>query len=288
MRRDQQVSTGRSGEPQERIASLKRQSVYQWLSRLGYAARGTVYLVIGWLALSLALGWGGKFADSKEAIRYLATMTAGDVILSTLLIGLVAFSAWRLFQTAFDPDNHGLAPKGMVILAGLLISGLIYLSLALFVARFQWDLPLPLHAGDKSYAEWAALLLNKPAGPWLIAGVSCIALASAVGHFFKAVRKTFLRYMVLDDRQVGWVTLISRIGLLARGSILLLISWYFARVFVSLNPRHALDQAGVLKVLHDQPYGVQLLFVAAVGLMAFGTYGLLEAVFRRIDADALP
>ena len=82
MRRDQQVSTGRSGEPQERIASLKRQSVYQWLSRLGYAARGTVYLVIGWLALSLALGWGGKFADSKEAIRYLATMTAGDVILS--------------------------------------------------------------------------------------------------------------------------------------------------------------------------------------------------------------
>ena len=227
---------------------LRRQNLYQWLSRLGYAARGTVYLVIGWLAFSLAMGWGGDAVDAKDAIRYLAEYDAGGMIAITLLVGLGAFSSWRFFQALFDPDGHGIGLKGTIVRSGLLFSGMIYLSLALFVAQMHFALDLPWDKGDKTYAEWAALLLSQPAGQWLVGGVCLAAMAAALGHYIKAIRKTFLRYMDLDDDYVTAVTIVSRIGLFARGTILLFIGWYFGRVFVSLNPHHAIDQAGVLKV----------------------------------------
>ena len=273
---------GNSTQPD---VELRRQNLYQWLSRLGYAARGTVYVVIGWLALALAMGWGGGTAGSKDAIRYLAEFEAGGVIATTLLVGLGAFGGWRFFQTLFDPDGHGLGLKGSVVRFGLLLSGIVYVSLALFVARIHFGLDLPWDKGDKSYSEWAALLLSKPAGQWLVGAVCLVALGAAIGHYIKAIRKTFLRYMDIGEDYVMAVTLVSQVGLIARGTILLVIGWYLGRVFVSLNPHHAIDEAGVLQVLHDQPFGFQLLLVAAIGLFAFGLYGLLEAVFRRIDLD---
>lgn len=264
---------------------LARQNLYQWLSRLGYASRGAVYLVTGWLALALSLGWGGDIADSKDAIRYLADMDSAGIIAMCLLIGLGAFSCWRFFQAAFDPDRHGIGPKGVFVRTGLALSGTIYLSLALFVAKIHFDLGLPWDSGDRSYAEWAALLLSQPAGKWLVGTICLVTIAAAIAHYVKAVRKTFLRYMDLDDDLRTAVVVVSRIGLIARGSILAMIGWYFGRVFVSLNPAHAIDQAGVLTVLQDQSMGTPLLLAAAVGLIAFGVYAVIEAAFRRIDLD---
>jgi hypothetical protein len=39
--------------------------------------------------------------------------------------------------------------------------------------------------------------------------------------------------------------------------------------------------------IKDQPYGGALLGVTALGLLAFGAYGLAEALYRRIDGQHL-
>lgn len=36
--------------------------------------------------------------------------------------------------------------------------------------------------------------------------------------------------------------------------------------------------------LQEQPYGDAFLIVAGVGLVAFGVYGFVQAVYRRIEA----
>ena len=81
----------------------------QWLTRLarvGYAARGVVFLLIGGLAVLAALGRGGQTGDSKDALQATMDTPGGAVWLSLLAAGLLAFALWRGFQALVDPD-HG-------------------------------------------------------------------------------------------------------------------------------------------------------------------------------------
>ena len=87
------------------------------LARGGYAARGLVYLIIGVLALLAARGSAQPF---------------GHFLVGLVVVGLVAFAAWRILQALRDVDGHGSKPKGLVIRAGLLVGGITYGALAFF------------------------------------------------------------------------------------------------------------------------------------------------------------
>jgi hypothetical protein len=49
-----------------------------WLARGGQAARGVNYMLIGSLAVQIALGAAGKQADSTAALREIARQPGGD------------------------------------------------------------------------------------------------------------------------------------------------------------------------------------------------------------------
>jgi hypothetical protein len=51
---------------------------------------------------------------------------------------------------------------------------------------------------------------------------------------------------------------------------------------------HSAEVKGVadaLQALRDTPYGAWWLGIVAAGLVAFGCYSWLEAIFRRIDSN---
>ena len=50
------------------MASVAGKHPLEWLARSGYAARGIVYVIIGWLALVAAFGTGGGTTGSKGAL----------------------------------------------------------------------------------------------------------------------------------------------------------------------------------------------------------------------------
>jgi hypothetical protein len=87
--------------------------------------------------------------------------------------------------------------------------------------------------------------------------------------------------MSRNERQV----LISagRFGLIARGIVFSLIGLFLIQAAILSDPNHAKGFDGALLALIQQPYGPILFGIVAVGLIAFGIYSMLDALWIRVQ-----
>lgn len=85
-----------------------------WLARLGYAARGIVYVVVAYFAVRAALG-AGRAVGTEEAALELLSRPQGAVLLWIVAIGLTAHAVWRVAQASADTDGHGKDAKGLTV-----------------------------------------------------------------------------------------------------------------------------------------------------------------------------
>src|ERR1700759_569216 len=66
------------------------------LARAGLTARGVIYILVGWVALLVALGHSSQEADQQGALHLLAGKSYGLVSLWLLGIGFPAYPLWRV------------------------------------------------------------------------------------------------------------------------------------------------------------------------------------------------
>ena len=79
----------------------------EYAARVGYGARGFVYVSLGVITLLAALDIGGRAVGTHGAVVWLAGQPFGRVWLVALGLGLWAFVAWRVLQAIFDADREG-------------------------------------------------------------------------------------------------------------------------------------------------------------------------------------
>src|SRR5579862_7870685 len=70
------------------------------LARGGLAARGVIYVLIGWVAILVAIGQSSHEADQRGALQLLASKPYGAVLLWLLAIGFAAYALWRFSEAA--------------------------------------------------------------------------------------------------------------------------------------------------------------------------------------------
>ena len=80
--------------------------------RVGYAAKGIIYLLIGTLAIRLAMGLGGELTDSSGALRTIVQQPFGTTLLAIVGIGILAYAGWEI--------TEGIAVGDTVIRTGIL------------------------------------------------------------------------------------------------------------------------------------------------------------------------
>ena len=80
------------------------------IARVGYAAKGVVYLLVGWIAIKAGMASGSP-EGSAGALASLVDEVGGQLILMVIAIGLLAHVIWRAVQAILDPEHPGSGAK---------------------------------------------------------------------------------------------------------------------------------------------------------------------------------
>ena len=240
------------------------------LTRVGFAARGLLYLIIGYLALKL-----GQAKDAGGALEHVSR-EAGGPVLGLLALGFVAYGVWRLADAVFDTQNKGSEAKGVAgRLAGGL-SGLIHLGLAYTAGK------LALGSGSggdssESAESGAATAMDLPGGDIPLYAAAAILVAAGAAQLIVAAKRSFCKHLAPEARDKWWVIAAGTGGHAARGVIFLAAAWL---VFNAAR-HHQAEEAGALgDALLSLPDSLRAL--VAAGLCLFGIYSLIEARYRII------
>lgn len=247
-----------------------------WLARLGYAVRGVVYLLLGYLALS-STGQDEARQGTTGALTYIRSIPGGTAILYVSALGLIGYAVYKFIVGLFDTENIGSDAKGLVKRAAYVVSAVVYGALSWTAIQLaQGSKP----SGNQNQ-ELAETALTFDLGPVAvgIAGVSLLIGAGAQAK--SAYDRSFMRHIASDAPPATcWI---GRIGLATRAIVFLLMGWSLLRSawFSSSGEVRSLGQA--LFDLREMGLGFSII---AAGIALFGVFSLITARYRIIpDPD---
>jgi hypothetical protein len=255
------------------------------LARIGYAAKGVVYMVIGALAIEAAWGAGSSNVDTRDALVQIITQPFGQVLLGIVAFGLFCYVAWRFVQASIDPENNGADPKGILKRTAFVVSGLLYAGVAVLSVQMILGSGSKGGSGGGAPEDWTAKLLAEPYGRWLIIAVGVIIICFGLFEVYRAYSAKFKEKWKVSEmsrKEETWATRAGRVGQVARSIVHGLMGIFFIQAALQYNPEKAGGLGQALQTLASQPYGPWVLAAVAIGLFCYGIHCAVHARYRRI------
>jgi hypothetical protein len=258
------------------------------VARIGYAAKGVVYAIVGWLAIQSAFSAGSETTGSKGALATLLEQPYGQVLLVLVALGLAAYAFWRFVQAFADPEGEGSDTKGLVKRAASFASGVVHTSLVIWAAQAV------SFGGTSSGSETSdgaksmtAELMSHAYGEWLVAFAGLAIAAAGILQMVKGYKEKFRRELALSELSATgrkWAVWAGKIGLMARGFVFVVIGSFLCIAAYRSDPQQAKGLGEALIALEQAPYGPYLLSIVGIGLVAYGAYQFVEAKLRVFPA----
>ena len=255
------------------VRDLRRLELW---ARLGYAARGFVYVLLGWIALST-----GRALSTNEAVAAVERLPLAPLLLIMLAAGLFGYALFKLYSAAIDLDHKGSDNKGRLMRLGAAIGGLGYIGLGWIALKVLFgadEARSPGRAAGSNGAgqEAAANITQTPGGDVLLFIAAAAVIAIAIGQFVVAWKASFMKEM---PRCPGFAKPAGRLGYAARALVIGIVGWFLLRAALAgERVRNFGDALALLKAEHGW-----LFLVVAAGLIAFGITSLMMARYRRIE-----
>jgi len=262
---------------------------YEWLARFGLVAKGISYVILGVLAIGVAVDKGGKTTSRSGALAELAKHPLGKVLLIVLAIGFASYALWRIVQAfaerAEDPDAEGQAKKwgtraGYLGRAAI-YAGLAYVSVKILVGSHVQE------SQNEQARQRTAEALSWPAGRWIVAAAGLVIIGVGLWNLYRGVARKF------EDKWRGGMgqtakkygAWIGVVGHIARAVVFVLIGIFITKAAIEYDPKEAIGLDGALQKLAAESYGSWLLGLTAAGLIAYGVYCLFDAWYRDVSAN---
>jgi hypothetical protein len=238
-------------------------------AKAGFFARGILYILLGYFAVVTGGGEG-----AAGVLQRIKDAPAGSALLLVMCLGLVGYGIYRLFSAWLNLDGKKDNFSGKSQRAGQVLSGTIHLALAYLALRLALA-----SGGSQTGGNTAQSVASLPGGTLMLAVAGLLMIVGGLGNFLEARAAKFRRMLGGSaPRSAEWA---GRIGYAARGAVFVLIGWQLISAALGGGER----QPGTESAL-DQISGREWLFYCvAVGLLLFGAFNLVLAIYARIQDE---
>jgi Domain of Unknown Function (DUF1206) len=263
-----------------------------WLragSRLGLVCRGTVYLLVGYLAFRLALaahGRAGSPASSSGAVQAAVAPAWGRVPLVLLVAGLAAYALTQLMEAVFRPARAKCATARWHQRAVSSWGCLLYSAFCLTTARLLAGSPpkQTAQSEQRQDTDVTATLLRTGWGRSLLILVGLLVVAAAVEMGRRSVWLDFRERFTAEHMSRALAILtraVGGFGCIARSVVLVLIGFFIIKAAVLSSAKQVKGLDAVFRSVASSAGGSWLALLAC-GLFCYGLYCLIEARYRDL------
>lgn len=255
------------------------------VARAGYVAKGSIYGIIGVLTFLAAFNMGGQSAGQLQVLEFLEKQSFGQALLILMGLGLLCYSCWRFFQAIKDPENIGSDKKGLAKRFGFFISGLIYLGLA--VISFLKVIDAAGSSGSGQNGMMSDILTGA-AGVYIFAVIGIGLIIASIFQFKKAITGEFLEKLgygsISEEKRRKTIKNTGYLGLIARGIIFGIMSYFFIRAAVESNTSEIKNTRDAFSFLEESAFGSWLMGAVAAGFVCYAIYSFMLARYRKFGS----
>ena len=255
---------------------------FETLARWGYMARGVVYVLLGGLAVTSAFYGGSSAQGSSDALSTILEWPFGRILLGLVAIGLFGYVLWRMAQGFLNADGVKDDWKGFAGRIGSLISAGANVFLVLTAAKLA--LGSGSGGGGNGEEDASAWLLQQPFGPFLLGVAALGVIAAGLIQIWKGWSKEYQKRVKIPAANGGVLNFICQFGLIARGALIAIVGGFVLYAAMTVQPENAGGISEALDYVHGLPFGRWLYGLAALGLVAFGGYSIIQGRYRQVDA----
>ena len=205
----------------------------------------------------------------------------GRLMLVALAVGLAAYALWMFVAAFVDPERKGESFQGIAERLGFFVTGIGYALIALtaFKLLLGWR-----GGGGLDLEQVLATVLTPHVGRALVGLAGLIVMTAGVLQLRLGITGRFRKNLQTGrSRLARLMTSISgRVGYLTLGILSLIGGWSLVEVAIKYDPSEAGGWSEALSLLSGIGQGRWLLFAAALGLICYGLYFILQVRYRRL------
>src|SRR5512146_2144545 len=205
------------------LAKAKHNAASPWVQRLerfGFLIRGVIYIVIGLLALLLAIGAGGATTNPTSAIALIGRQPFGKLFLFVIAVGLAGYALWGFVRAILDPLGRGTDAKGVIDRFSFLISGISYAGLLIPTVLALLNRPGGQAQGGATGVP--VTWMTGPWGKWLVIAFGLVWIFVGAAQLMVAYTARFMRDLKtgkMNAQEVKTSKWLGKIGYAARGIV---------------------------------------------------------------------
>ena len=258
-----------------------RRTALTWLARVGFAARGLIYLIVGGFAAAAALGLGKEPHGIMDAVQAITGTRLRLVVAASTGIGLACLAAY--FATVgMWHCCRGTGRRRWLLAVGMLGDAIVYgaVMLCILGLLFGW------HAdGEQQTQLWTAWALGKPFGRILIGVVGLLILACGLGVTGWVLTADIDDDVDLPEDQKRVIEPVGRYGLSGRGLGAALVGVYWLSAALHADPSQAHELGGALQSVQEHSKGWLLPLPLSLAFAASAVFDFVQAPYDRPDPD---